>query len=158
MHHNGGFERALIPHQIETVRGDMEKLKARVKGERREREALSELTGVHSDVFVDVQKKLESHTQRLKTHEVQMAEHVDETSERIIAFDVGLAALTRESKRVRTFFFFFFFSKTGFFFQDVAGEWMAKRARGAPESLRDRLHPEKSHFLRPIAPPRLSHL
>ena len=102
MHHNGGFERALIPHQIETVRGDMEKLKARVKGERREREALSELTGVHSDVFVDVQKKLESHTQRLKTHEVQMAEHVDETSERIIAIDVGLAALTRESKRVRT--------------------------------------------------------
>lgn len=79
----------------------MDKLKARVKVERREREALSELAGVHSDVFVDVQKKLESHTQKLKTHEVQMAEHVDETSEKLVALDVGLAALTRDSKRVR---------------------------------------------------------
>jgi hypothetical protein len=58
--------------QVGAVRSDVDKLKSRLKTEKVEREALAELTALHSDVFVDVQKKLEGHSQKHKTHEMQV--------------------------------------------------------------------------------------
>lgn len=49
--------------QLNALKGDMDKVKGRMKAEAKEREALSELVAVHSEVFVDVQKKLEGHAQ-----------------------------------------------------------------------------------------------
>lgn len=82
------------------VRGDVDKLKARFKAERKEREALTELAAVHSDVFVDVQKKLDGHAQKHRTHDVQLTALADETSEKIVALEVDLAATKKDTKKV----------------------------------------------------------
>ena len=82
------------------MRADVDKLKLRFKAERKEREALTELAAVHSEVFVDVQRKLEGHGQKLRTHEVQMTAMADESSEKFIALEVDLAATKKETKKV----------------------------------------------------------
>ncbi|KAG1676158.1 hypothetical protein FOA52_004999 [Chlamydomonas sp. UWO 241] len=51
---------------------DITKLKSGLRAEMSSRAQLTELVAVHSDVFVDVQKKLDGHGQRLKTHDVQI--------------------------------------------------------------------------------------
>ena len=92
------------PHKVGAVRADVDKLKLRFKAERKEREALTELAAVHSEVFVDVQRKLEGHGQKLRTHEVQMTAMADESSEKFIALEVDLAATKKETKKVGQFY------------------------------------------------------
>ncbi len=53
----------------------------------------------HSDVFVDVQKKLDGHAQKHKTVEMQLASVAEETGEKLAALDVELAHARKEAKK-----------------------------------------------------------
>lgn len=49
--------------QVAALKGELDKQRVKAKADRKDLDALSELSAVHSEVFMDVQKKLESHGQ-----------------------------------------------------------------------------------------------
>ena len=52
-----------LPMQVAALKDELDKQRVKAKADRKDLDALSELSAVHSEVFMDVQKKLESHGQ-----------------------------------------------------------------------------------------------
>jgi hypothetical protein len=84
---------------VTAMRSDLEKLKARQKEDAKVRDGLAELCAVHSDVFVDVQKRLEGHAQKHKTTEVQLAALHEDHGEKLELLNNELAMARKEARR-----------------------------------------------------------
>eukprot|EP00798_Chlamydomonas_sp_ICE-L_P025239 gene25239-10885_t len=72
-----------IVEKVGALRTDVTKLRSTVKADRRDQDALAELVQVHTEVFVDVQRKLDSLFQKTKTQEVQLKNMLEETEEKL---------------------------------------------------------------------------
>lgn len=72
------------------MEGELDRLKKRSAKDRKEQDALAELVALHSDVFVDVQRKLASGEQKTKTLEVQFANMYEELGDKMSSLDAKL--------------------------------------------------------------------
>lgn len=89
---------ALPSPQAAALEGELERSKKRSAKDRKDHDALAELVAVHSDVFVDVQRKLASGEAKTKTLEVQFNNMYDELGGKMSDLD---AKLTKVRVRVR---------------------------------------------------------
>uniref|UniRef100_A0A7R9V3G3 Uncharacterized protein n=1 Tax=Chlamydomonas euryale TaxID=1486919 RepID=A0A7R9V3G3_9CHLO len=86
---------------VSAAAADLAKLKAGLRSEAAARGELAELVGVHGDVFADVQKKLAGQLQRIKTHDMQLAEVWEAMEDKVGALGEGLAQQAKDMEAHR---------------------------------------------------------